>query len=182
MFLQSRLASYTIITLCMLVCAASLGGWAYFFYGTYTERDTLAHALADRETANAKADYAETLHTLVRQTNDERSVLTTYSQMDALDLVQMIQDAADSAGVAAAVDTVSPVFIDSGTVKKVPALAIQISGRDSFTKLYTLLTLLETLPVPHRIDQVSFENEAGIGSSNTWTFLARISVFTEAAH
>jgi len=156
-----------------------LGAWVWMGTTVFAERADLSHLLSEKKTLTEKDEYAVTLHALVRETTVPRVALQDVSSTPAVTIVQMIQDAAEAAGIEVSIDSIMPAFTDAGTVKKVPIVTLSISSQDSFAQLYKFLVLLEKVPLPLTIEQVSFENET-LGKETKWTLRGRLSVFTEA--
>lgn len=165
-----------IIVLCVLMLMGTWGLFGWVMYETVGARERALRTLAEREGIREKVAYSETLRSLLRDTSGERDLLEEISTLSAVDVVELMRRVAQDTSLDMRIDSIAPTTVQSGAVRNTPVLAVSLSARGRFADLYHFLTLMETLPVPAMIDQVTFEN---VGSVSSWSLRMRVLVYTE---
>lgn len=178
MKISRNILTVTVVTICLVIFFAAFGGWAWTGLRVYELRDTLAQRITDREAARTRSEYSETVRLLVRDTTAERAELANITNIPAIDIVALLQEAASESGVEITFDAVTPGVLDIGTVKNVSALTAAVSSSDSFVRLYRFLVFVDSLPLPLIIDEVSLDREGSGGGG--WMLRAKLIFYTEA--
>ena len=180
MHLPRSFRTLGIIIGCIVLVLLVWGVYGWIVLQTVSSRAAVSDLIATRDATADKVAYSESLRSLLRDTADARTQLAQVGTLSAVDLVDRIHTLAADAGVDATLDTIAPATFDPSIVPGgAPALTLSISAKGTFTRLYDLLQLMETMPLPLMIDQLSLEHSDD--TKNPWMLRARILVYTENA-
>ena len=177
---SSTIRIWTIFTTAVLVLIGSWVAFGWMWTKVGTAQAAVKDTAHERDIMHEKLSYSQSLHTLLSDTTNERTQLSGFSTMSAVTIVGDIRAAAADAGTSVSIDSVSPGKMVAGGVKNVPTFEVIVSAHDSFAKLYRLLTLLETLPLPSTLSSVSLD-QRGTTSATPWMLNAHIMVYTTAS-
>lgn len=180
MQLPRPVITLSIIIACIAIALLTWAAYGWVVFQTVSLRSAVAGSITTRDTTAAKIAYSESLRSLLRDTADGRAQLAQISMLSAVDLVDRVHTLAADANVDASIDMIAPATItSSAAVLRAPALTLSISAKGTFAHLYTLIQLIETMPLAMIIDQVSLEH--GGDPKNPWTLRARVLTYTESS-
>lgn len=162
----------------LLLLALALCAWAGIGYALYAVMDagTELQTLSEVSTqTSAKQTTAARLHSIMRQSADDRAALNEFVSSDIVHLVDVVSATGDAAGVTFAISEASP---DNKVAPPLSAVAVVASASGTFTKLVRAVALVQTIPAPVSLDQFELRHSSGTG--NTWQLSMRLHLFAEA--
>lgn len=157
-----------------VLAAAASAGAAWLFFETNRERTVLSELASTYDDALQKSSYAATVRALLRDTETERAELDALVKgQDPVEVIRVIESLGDVAKVKVTVDAVS-----TGDALKIdPTLSsffVTVSADGTFDALHHFVSLLSTLPIPSRLEQMRMEwRETG------WHATAGMRIFVE---
>lgn len=161
----------------VLVALVAVGGFGRLLYGLLDDRAALAQLQFAYDDAAQKSTYAASIHTLLRDLDDERKTLVAITQgYDPVEAIRVIEDAARLARVTVVVNAVTPGMPppEDPTLSTF-LLNMEVTG--SFERLHRFTALMESLPLPMEIDQARFDK-----LDKTWTGSMIIRVYMESTN
>ncbi len=143
------------------------GGFGFLVYDLYAERAAYARDSLAFEEESLRGESATRLRSVVRDTEAERNALTSVISVPLLDVAEMIEAAGNDAGA-------TNVSIGEATPLPKPPKNLSIytfvlNANGSFATLMRTVILLESLPVPTKIERFEISK-----SDKTWRLTARI--------
>ncbi len=160
------------LTAC-LVAVSLLAGSLWFVQHTYALTDEVVRLEGEVRDGNNKSKYLSSVRALLRDTAQERAGLMAIADgVDAVALVQLIEDAARQAKVQMSVEAVSPL----GAHKKDATLSgvlVTMQMQGSFVSMNVFLSLLQDFPVPSVVELAQLESIDG-----TWRGTVRVQLYT----
>lgn len=168
----------TSLPIALAACAVAFGALAaslWFVQYTFAITDEVVRLEGEVRDVDNKSKYLSSVRALLRDTSQERAGLMAIADgVDAVALVQLIEDAARQSKVQMSVEAVSPL----GAHKKDATLTgvlvtMQIQG--SFVAMNVFLSLLQDFPVPSVIEFAQFESLDG-----SWRGTVRVQLYTPA--
>ncbi|MBP9669678.1 MAG: hypothetical protein KBE09_05315 [Candidatus Pacebacteria bacterium] len=171
---MSQLA--TSLPLAITACVGALfflAGSLWFANYTYVLTDEVVRLEGEARDVDSKSKYLSSVRALLRDTAQERAGLMAIADgVDAVALVQLLEDAARQARVQMSVEAVSPL----GPHKKDPTLqGVQVTMHmeGSFVAMNVFLSLLQDFPVPSIVENAQLESLEG-----AWRGTVRVQLFT----
>lgn len=160
--------SWIVGALLLVIALVALGGAVYGMYHTYMLRSEAATLRADRVEREKRGVYAASVRTLLRETATQRDNLAAITSLtDAVAMVRSIEALADETRVAARIESVN----DGGQHpidKTLTRVSVSIRAEGTYTRLWNFMHLLESAPLPARVQQFTFEYE-----KDTWVLALR---------
>ncbi len=179
--MKHSLGTITLVSLCILALLGVWGGYGWLVMQTTDLHASVIQQISDRDAAQQKITYSESLRSLLRDTANDRTTLSGLSTLSAVDIVGRVRTLGQDAGVDTTIDAITPATLDPSVAKTAPALSLTISASGTFAHLYHLVQLLETMPLGVVIDQVSLDHQPQGGKTSAWTLRVRVYVYTENA-
>lgn len=161
---------------------AALIAWVFVFWvawHVWVAEDVLVLKASDVEQATAREISLARLHTLVRETKEERALLRRHLSVDVLHAVSVIEMVGVASGVDLEVDEASTEGgVDERTATRLVSLVIR--ANDTFARLVHTVALLETLPVPSEL--LYLELEKAKNAADVWTLLVRARIVVSSSN
>ena len=180
MHISRSLITIAIVTSCVVVACAVWGVYGWMVIQTNASAATVTQLISTRDTTSAKITYSESLRSLLRDTEADRTALAAVSTLSAVDVVDRIHTLSSDAGVDVTIESIAPGILDPAIAANASALSLTMSAKGTYAHLYRLLQLIETMPLPLIVDQVSFER-VGEGADASWSMRTRVFIYTENA-
>lgn len=178
-------AHTTYIYLAWILCVLTLSaliGVAYFARGILTEAEARAQAAQDAARVFAERTYNERLRSVTTDTKESRDRLEALAGRDVISIVDSVEAVGAVAGIPL---TVSDALSD-GEGEHLPGgdslrpIIFVLETAGSYADIIHALSLLEHLPFPSAIEQVSV-NRGGQGGLDQWHASMRLRVYTTTA-
>lgn len=144
-------------SLSALMALACLGGTVYLGVATTSLQQQAAQLEGEATDANTKAEYYASVRALLRDTQEDRAQLLAIADgIDAVALVQLIEDTARRLRVAVSIDAVAPLSAHpkDGSLEGV-LVTMQVRG--SFTLVHTFVAAMQDFPVPTVVESLRTE-------------------------
>lgn len=169
----------TILAWTLLLLA--LGAWGfvgYAFLSVTALEETYFAEMTERSDAEGRGASEARIRSLIEQTASERNAFDARIGIELLSAVERVEAVGESAGVSVRVDDVSEVNPPAeGQKAALRTMRVVASAHGSFQKLMHTLLLIESLPVPLRIAEVSWEHTPSAEVSE-WHMIVRMDILT----
>ncbi len=179
---MSRSTSFIAWLLLSLAIAswAGVGLFAYLISSLEAERIADSQASQKEATEAAQASF---VHGIVSSTASARSQLDALTAVDPSALADLISTAGSSTGVNLSISNASAGNISSVDGKTTSqTFSFLATSQGSFAATMYATALLETLPVPSTIQQITFSNIPGSSgnakSDDSWQMNAQVQVLS----
>lgn len=139
-----------------------------------------AHAAADQSSERSAA--AALLHVLVRDTTADRQKLESFFESDILEEVRVIESVGDSVGVPLKIsNATSPDEEKKKGKSVVQTITLDVAAEGTFSKLMHASELLQSLPFPSDVLELSLERvPESAANSGPWALHARVALTAAA--
>lgn len=163
-----------------MVIGAALCVWA----GVGLFAWTVTNAAAERaeRMASLKQEEAERasafrVHTLARETQEERNALNMLAQQDIISIIESIERVGTTARVSLEIGQ-ALAERENTSESGIRSVNVVVDATGSFSAVMHALALLETLPLPSEITQTQLERLPGESGKGGWRAVVHITVFT----
>lgn len=162
-----------------VACVAWAGvGFAFWYVGSLEE--TYVAEKAERADAESRGASATRIQSLIEQTAVERSRLDERLSKGLIATVETIEAVGVASGIQVRVDDISEVNPpEEGARTALRTARVLASARGSFDDVMHTALLLESLPMPLTIEEMSFEHTPG-EAGGIWSVLVRMQIMTSA--
>lgn len=171
------------IRIACIALAIALAAWvgAFFFHRAIVQRDSdTAKAISNARQANMSEDSRNQLLAVFTATESGRQHINGLLNIDFLSLADALVAAGSDAGVVLRVSNATPESLplqDKGAASSLSAIQFTVESDGTFTKLLNALALLETLPLPSQVEDVSFDHTDG-KPDQPWNMKVRLRILT----
>src|SRR3989344_5351450 len=164
---------------------AALIAWVgvfFFIQSLHERRADAAKAIRESQQANMSETNRNQMLSVITATESGRQQIEEMLTIDLLSLADRVVAAGVDAGVVLRVanPTQEASALQKNKEAKGPTIStvhFTIEAEGPFEKLYHALALLETLPVPVRVEEVSFL-QSNDDSASTWHMKVRMRILT----
>jgi hypothetical protein len=166
--------TYGLLILSLICALAAWGAYAYGLAAVNAEHDSVAAIrVADSQSSNRLAtDRAN--KSLLRETEDGRKKLSQIAAgKDAIAVIGMLEGLGKTANTVLVVDSVGVDASLKGTDLR--AVNVTAHAEGSFSQLFSVLKLLETMPAPGTVDSVELVHN----DSSLWRLVVRCHILTK---
>lgn len=171
------------LTLSLVALCTTLIAWVgvfFFAQSIHHRQDNTTKAIREYMQAHTSVESSNQMRALISATESTRTQIDEVLTIDILSLVEMVENAGTDAGVAVRVSNATPdvaPFKNNATQKSISSIRFSIEGQGTFGKLFAALALLENLPIPARIEEVTFLRQ-GENVNTPWTLQVRMRILT----
>lgn len=120
-----------------------------------SERAEYAALLEESAIQNVRKESQGQLHSLIRETENERGALEAAVRVPIVGVVETIEMAGRAAGVRSI--TIVEATPQTMTAKNMRAVSVGLQAEGSFTSFVQAIALLETFPLVTTIEQIQLE-------------------------
>lgn len=155
-------------------------GVGYFAKAVLAEAHVRAAMASDAGQAVARKSYNDRLRSIAVETEAERMRLDTLAGRDIVSIVDTVERAGEVAGIPLTVSSA----LSGGEGEELPGgsrlrpVIFVLDAEGSYTKILRTISLLENLPLPSLLDEVSITRSGQEGSGQQWRASVRLRVYT----
>ncbi|RJQ33554.1 hypothetical protein C4568_04455 [Candidatus Parcubacteria bacterium] len=173
------------LSVALIALSAALIAWVgvfFFVQSIHKSQAATEKAIRDSKQANTSKEGLAQLLAVITATESGRAEISKLLTIDLLTLANEVKKVGVDAGVELEVLNASPEPTPGQKGKDSKAFTISavnftIEAEGSFDKLHHALMLLETLPVPSRVEEVSF-TEMKENPDAPWNMKLRLRIIT----
>lgn len=169
----------SLVASALAVCA--WGGVAFFIQVIHAREVATAKAIADARQEHVSEESRGQMVSVFESTAAGRQYLTDILNVDLLALADRVTAVGADAGVALRVSNATPenkpLTKKGAAASALSVVHLTIDAEGSFEKLFNALALLESLPIPSKIEEVNF-TRADDTSDTPWSMKVRMRVLT----
>ena len=170
--MKKSLASIAWFALVLGLLSCVGAGW--FVWDVRSRATLLDERLLTQGGADTQRTSAAARAALRNSKNQRTELAKIIGSRDVVETVRLVEDAAKAAGVVTEVDSVSASGAHPED-KTLETYKVAIGVEGAFPKIVHLISALETLPVPSRIEQVKVEY-----LERSWQATMLVSLYIEA--
>lgn len=166
--------TYGLLVLSLVCALTAWGAYAYGLTAVYAEHDSVAAIrIADSQSSNKLATERAN-KALLRDTEGGRKALAEIATgKDAIAVIGMLEGLGRAANTVLVVDSVGVDASLKGTDLRAVNVTAHVEG--TFAQLFSVLTLLETMPAPGTVDSLEFVRS----HSSPWRLVVRCHILTK---
>ena len=157
------------------------GGIAYCAWSIHAVQAAYAAKELSTQESEMQQSSILKLHALARDTRESREKLESLAHRDIVEILDSIEKVARDTRIPIEIGEAQSATAGASLAPlKIVSFVIQASG--SFSQVLHVVTLLETLPSPSSVTELSFERlpEITRGGKNLWRVVVRARFFTTA--
>lgn len=148
---------YTGAIVGVLVSCVALAGAMYLGVQTVSLQERAAQLEGEALDATTKAEYYASVRALLRDTQEDRSELLAIADgIDAVALVQLIEDTGRRVRALVSIDAVAP-FSAHPKDGSLQGVLVTMQVRGSFSVVHTFIAAMQDFPVPSIVESVRTE-------------------------
>jgi len=164
------------------LCIALISWVGVFFFSQsiHNRQNNTARVIKEYAQAHTSVESSKQMRALISATESPRSQINEALHIDILSLVEMVENAGTDAGVALRVSNATPDAAPSknnAAQKSISSVRFSIEGQGTFSKLFAALALLENVPIPAHVEDVTFLRQ-GENVNSPWTLQVRMRILT----
>jgi hypothetical protein len=155
-------------------------GIFFFVQKIHADQISIGNAIDASRAANLSADSLQQMNAILSATEVGREQITNLVHVDLLALTDRVVAAGRDAGVELHVSNaaaLTPPVQQKGAAPQLSAVRLTVEGSGDFAKLFHTLMLIESLPIPSRVDAVSFYHNPD-DPQHPWSIKVDVTIVT----
>ena len=166
--------TYGLLVLSLVLAGAAWGSYAYGLSIVNTERASIIATQEAESQASTVMSAERATKALAHETEEGRAALAQIaSGKDAIAVIGMLEELGRAAHTSLIVDSVGVDTSLKGSDLRAVNVSVHADG--AFAQLFSLLTLLETMPAPGTVDALEFSK----GDTAPWRLTVRSHILTK---
>ena len=165
--------------LCAAVALMAWVGVFFFLLHIHAADDSTLKLIRTLQSARSSEESQSQMQSLIASTRDNRAHLQDLLSIDVITLANLVEGAGHDAGVDLQVSNATPegqVQLSKGSPLTMSAVGFLVNAEGSFSHVLQALALLEALPIPSTIEDVTLVRSED--TKSTWELHAHIRILT----